>query len=218
MRYENMERVVEIAPPYQAKETSDMIVVRVEQREHLVTREFRFQALVDHPVIWQADGNQSCEWGCAVADEPETAGDRTSGASLRFADVPCGGKHRYGIRVHPPCANAPATAYGILGPIVIPEDDCEFRAFIGLADGAGDPGRVELSVTVVDACGVESLLAQDLCTERKWKPISADLSSFMGQSIRVKLAATCDSSAVLAAWGEPRIVLTDSVLRLEAGG
>lgn len=109
-------------------------------------------------------------------------------------------------------------AYGVTQPIAVPDDNCEFRAFIGLKDGGVTDG-VTCSVFVLD--GEEHLVVSEHPTPREWKQISADLSAFRGRTIRLKLAADGgpgdDSTADWASWGEPRIVLKHSVTRIEVG-
>ena len=110
-------------------------------------------------------------------------------------------------------------AYGVTQPIAIPDDTCEFRAFVGLKDGCNLTDGVTFSVFVLD--GEEHLVASEPWARCEWKQISADLSAFRGRTIRLKLAADGgpgdDSTADWASWGEPRIVLKHPVTRIEVG-
>jgi hypothetical protein len=219
--FERKDRTVEIRPPSQVEEVSDMVVVQVSEKEQVVTREFRIQALVEYPLVWRASGEESYSWGCAFRGGDEMSGNSDTGASFYFADIACGGVSRHGIFSHPPYRNGVGYTYGILGPVVIPDDDCEFRTFIGLKDGGDTSDGVVFQVLALDESGREHLLVSEHWDKREWKAVSASLSAFKGRKIRLKLIADVgphdNSSSDWASWGEPRIVESTSVMRIEIG-
>ena len=219
--FERKGRTVEIRPPSKLEQVSDTVVVQVREKERVVTSEFRIQALVEYPLVWRAGGDESYSWGCAFRGGDEMSGNSDTGASFYFADITCGGVSKHGIFSHPPYRNGVGYTYGILGPVVIPDDDCEFRAFIGLKDGGDTSDGVVFQVLALDESGREYLLVRELWDKREWKAVSASLSAFSGRKIRLKLIADVgphdNSSADWASWGEPRIVETTSVMRIEVG-
>ena len=111
--------------------------------------------------------------------------------------------------------------YGITGPIRIPDEESEFQAFIGIADGGNPSDGVVFQVVAIDEKGVEHELLKEHRAKREWKPVSAGLSAFKGQSIRLKFITDVgpndDSSADWAAWGEPRIALKKPEMRISVG-
>lgn len=211
--------MAEIRPPSKVKQVSDMVVVNIVEKEQVVTREFRIQAVVEYPTVWRASGDEAYMWGYAFRGRREMPGSTVTGASFFFTDIACGGVSRYGIFSHPPCQGGVGYTFGIMGPIVTPDENCEFRTFIGLKDGSNPSDGVLFSVVAQEEDGTETVLAKELWDKQEWKAMSAGLSAFKGKSIRLKLIAdSCtneDSSAGWASWGEPRIVSSDAVMRIE---
>ncbi len=217
--FDRKDRMVEIRPPSKVEEVSDIVVVRAKQKEQVVTREFRIQALVEYPAIWRATGDEPYSWGYAFRGGQEMPGNSDTGASFLFTDIASGGVSKPGVFSHPPYQGGVGYTFGLLGPILIPDQNCEFRTFIGLKDGGNQSDGVFFRVLAIDEIGREHFLTEELWGKREWKPISASLSAFKGQRIHLKLIADVgpqdNSASDWASWGEPRIVEKNAVIRIE---
>lgn len=196
------------------------MVVQVRYRDRVVTREFRVTAVLDHPLVWNAGSDQPLAWVHRFRDGQEMHYDPVTEAGLRYAKVACGGSAKPAIFSHPSAGRA-VCAYAITGPIAIPDNDCEFRAFIGLQDGGDTSDDVLFSVLALEGDGAEHPLLNQHWPKCEWKAISADLSAFRDRTIRLKLIAevgsNSDSTADQACWAEPRIVHKSAVMRIEVG-
>jgi hypothetical protein len=219
--YERKDRTVILQPPSRAREVSDIMVVQVRRKDRVVTREFTVTAVLDHPLVWNAGPDQPLAWGYCFRGGQEMHGSTATGACLRYAEIACGGVVKPGIFSHPPYIGGVGYTYGVTGPIPIPDEDCEFRAFIGLEDGGDVSDGVLFSVSVLDGSGAEYPLIKAHWAKREWKGVSADLSAFRRRTIRLKFIADAgpddNSSADRASWGEPRIVHKSAVMRIEVG-
>jgi len=111
--------------------------------------------------------------------------------------------------------------YGITDPIAIPDEECEFRTFVGIKDGGDVSDGVVFSVLVLDAHGTQHTLLEQHWAKREWKELSADLSKFRGQTVRLKLVTDVgpsdNSVADWASWGEPRAIAKRPRLRVKLG-
>ena len=220
-KYERKDRTVILQPPSESREASDIMVVQVRRKDRVVTREFTVTAVLDHPLVWSAGPDQPLAWGYCFRGGQEMHGSTATGASLQYAEIACAGVVKRGIFSHPPYIGGVGYTYGITGPILIPDEDCEFRAFIGLKDGGDVSDGVLFSVSVLDGSGAEHPLIEEHWAKREWKGVSADLSAFRGRAIRLKFIADVggddNSNADWASWGEPRIVHKSAVMRIEVG-
>ena len=220
-KYEKRERTVVLTPPPATKEVSGQMVVQVTTRTRVVTREFRVSTVVERPVVWRASSDEAFVWGCAVRGSGEMTADTSTGASFIYTQIPCGGVTKPGIFSHPPYTAGVGYTYGITRQIAIPNDDCEFRGFIGIKDGGATSDGVTFKVLALDEAGDSHDLISEHWANREWKEIVGDLSRFRGQKIRLKFIADVgpdnDSTADWASWGEPRIVLKQPRVRIEVG-
>lgn len=203
------------------KDAEDVIALRLSVPRLTMTREFPVRAVVDYPSVWTADATTRFLTGIAFREKPEVRGTGGTGASFAWQGITSGGVTKDGIFSHPPYQGGVGYTYGITEPIVIPEEPCEFRCFIGIKDGGDASDGVTFKVIALDESNAERVLLEESWAERKWKGVSADLSAFGGKSIRLKFIADVgpndNSSADWASWGEPRITTRQPLMRVEVG-
>jgi hypothetical protein len=164
-------------------------------------------------------------------DETGVAAD--SGAQAYWAELSCGNVTKPGLFLHPPYRGGVGYAFAVFEPIDLPRDlPAVFRCEIGKRDGS-DPGDgILFRVAVVSDEQAETVVAEQQWIQHAWTPLTADLSPWAGQRVRIKLIADVgpsdNSSGDWACWSgmsieSARPVLTASVhdqpvsLRFESG-
>ncbi|MGB2820979.1 MAG: hypothetical protein WBF17_08360, partial [Phycisphaerae bacterium] len=146
---------------------------------------------------------------------PLTAG---SIASVR-KDMTCGGVRKSGLFMHPPWQGGVGYSYALYGPVVLPADaPAAFRCSIGKGDGS-DPGDgILFRLAVVDGKGDEKVLAERQWLRHAWGEMTADLSKWTGQRVRIKLIADVgpkdNSSGDWACWADLRIESAGPVVEI----
>jgi hypothetical protein len=159
-------------------------------------------SLVPMPGQWRS--------GMALRGQKETAEFGESGATVQAQTIECGGAAKSGLFMHPPWQAGTGLAFALYDPIQLPaQPAAAFRASTGKRDGS-DPGDgILYRLAVVDAAGLETVVAQTTVTRHEWLPLEADLSPWAGQRIRLKLIADAgprdDSTGDWAAWADLRI-------------
>lgn len=210
-----------VRPPAELRAAEGTLVVTADAAGFRTAREFPVRAFVDYPSVWTADATTRFLTGIAFRGKPEVRGTGGTGASFAWQGITSGGVTKDGIFSHPPYQGGVGYTYGITEPIVIPEEPCEFRCFIGIKDGGDASDGVTFKVIALDESNAERVLLDESWAERKWKGVSADLSAFGGKSIRLKFIADVgpndNSSADWASWGEPRITTRQPLMRVEVG-
>ena len=196
-----------------------IIIVEASSGEFFEAREFSVRSTRDYPLVWQLSANEGFETGYAYRDGVERAANPASGATFQIEDMACGGVVKHGIFAHPPWIGGVGYSWGLTRKIKLPAEPCEFQAFIGLRDGGLSSDGVLFTVLAVDESGREHVLIKEHWAKREWKPVTANLSQFSGRTIRLKYVTDVgpndNSNADWACWGEPRIVLSRPVARLE---
>jgi len=116
-------------------------------------------------------------------------------ATALNAETTVGGIGRMGIFAHPPDHGATM----VFVPVELPREPAEFRAYVGLRDGAKSEGVI----FVVEANGAEIARAKVL--PGAWQELSGDLTPWAGRPCVVTLITDSDGSFSCdwAAWGEP---------------
>ncbi len=159
-------------------------------------------------------------WGIARRGEKEIPDPGGTGALYYTGDLPVGGVSRKGIFMHPPYIGGVGYAWAELKPVALPGAPCQFHAYIGLRDGGNPSDGVVFRVEVIDAQGKTHRVAQGVGVQGTWRELSADLSPFAGQTVRLRLISDVgprdDSTADWASWGEPTIRLGAPVRAVDA--
>ena len=142
-----------------------------------------------------------------AAEEP--LNDQT-GAIVDWRTTSCGGVERHCLFMHPPYRKGVGYAFALSGPIDLPAQPCAaFRCEIGKADGSDRGDGILFRVAIMGPDGSESVVAEKTCVEHAWAPLEADLSSFAGKPVRLKLIADVgpadNSSGDWACWAAVRI-------------
>lgn len=158
-------------------------------------------------------------WGIARRGENEMADPGGTGALYYIGDLPVGGVSKKGIFMHPPYMGGVGYAWVELKPVKLPNVACAFHSFIGVRDGGSPSDGVLFRLEVIDQQGKIHQLAEGTGVQGAWRELSADLSAFAGQTVRLRLIADVgpkdDSTADWASWGEPTIRLRESLRVVE---
>lgn len=134
----------------------------------------------------------------------------STGAQIAPGQSECDANSIPGIVMHPPYLKGVGYAYALYDNISLPvHQPAVFRAWVGKRNGSHLGDGILYQVVVVDGAGRENVAAECIVTNHVWLPIEADLSRWIGKSIRLKLIADVgradDSSGDWACWGNPRI-------------
>jgi hypothetical protein len=154
------------------------------------------------------------------AEETIRAENRASVAPSPALD--CGKDVLPGLAMHPPYAGGTGYAFAEYGPITLPPAPAAARARIGKRNGS-DPGDgILFRIAIADEQGKEKIVAEKCQTDHAWSEITADLSPWAGQRIRIKLIAdpgpTDNNSGDWAAWADAEIVSRRPALVLSLHG
>lgn len=158
-------------------------------------------------------------WGIARRGEREIPDPGGTGALFYTGDLPVGGVSRRGIFMHPPYTGGVGYTWAEIKPIRLPRAPCLFHSWIGIRDGGNPSDGVLFKVELIDERGVVHPLAQGTGLQGAWRELSANLSPFAGQTVRLRLIADVgpndDSTADWASWGEPTIRLAQPIKTIE---
>lgn len=121
--------------------------------------------------------------------------------------------------MHPPYTGGVGYTWAEIKPIRLPRAPCLFHSWIGIRDGGNPSDGVLFKVELIDERGVVHPLAQGTGLQGAWRELSANLSPFAGQTVRLRLIADVgpndDSTADWASWGEPTIRLAQPIKTIE---
>ncbi len=139
-------------------------------------------------------------------------------ASVR-KDMTCGHVRKSGLFMHPPWRGGVGYSYALFEPVALPADaTAAFRCSIGKGDGS-DPGDgILFRVAVVDGNRDEKVLAERQWLRHAWGEMTADLSKWAGERVRIKLIADVgekdNSSGDWACWADLRIESAGPVVNI----
>jgi len=175
-------------------------VVRRLQRRLRTARET--PPLAPWPDTWQA--------GMCLRGKTETRDFGRTRGYVHAGSATCGGVAKTGLRMHPPYVGGTGYAFALIGPIALPaEPAAAFRASVGKADGGDVGDGILYKVVVVEKDGRETVATEQHVAQFTWRPVEADLSRWVGRTVRLKLIADVgpadNSSADWAAWAEMRV-------------
>ena len=185
-------------------------VLRLVLRNGIAPHRSEVRLRVDEiqPVIEQLT-NAVTTWGIARRGQKDMPDPGGTGALYYTGDLPVGGVARRGIFMHPPYIGGVGYTWAELKPIKLPGAPCVFHTYIGLRDGGNPSDGVLFRVELIDEQGAVHRLAEGTGVQGAWRELTADLSAFAGQTIRLRLVADVgakdDSTADWASWGEPTI-------------
>ena len=122
--------------------------------------------------------------------------------------------------MHPPYMGGVGYSFALLNPIALPADlPLALSAMVGKADGSDLGDGIWYYVSVVEADGKETRVAEQTVTRHEWKPLVADLARWAGQTVRLKLTTDVgpadNSSGDWGAWGAVKLRTTTEQLRYE---
>jgi hypothetical protein len=217
-----VEAAIEATPPADPGRTG---ILRLEAKlgEYSVTRQFPLRSEAARPVIADlAEPTMRFTWGYAFRGGPERPGDQATGAVFHHDTMACGGVEKRGLFSHPPYVGGVGYAFADFAPIQLPTEPCELRLFVGLRDGGDPSDGVDFSVIVTDERGAAHEVLKENWSQRAWKELSADLSAFAGQQVRLRLRADVgpkdNSVADWASWGEPVVRAQREIVHCVTGG
>ncbi len=134
--------------------------------------------------------------GVLKPDGTEAGLDSSSGGFVRIGTATCGGRGQSGLAVHPPYRDGATGAAFACYTLTLGARDRRFRAEVGKVDGSTPGDGILFKVAVRVGTGPGSsmdsslrVLAERRVTRHRWEEISADLSPFAGQRIRLYLLA-----------------------------
>jgi hypothetical protein len=190
------------------KESADLLTIRIHsgEFEQIVERGMRVE-MTTRPLVALPDKWQG---GMCLRGKAETFDMGETRAHVVESEATCGEVTRPSIAMHPPWVGGVGYAFALYEPVSLPSvPPAAFRAVVGKRDGS-DPGDgILYKVAVVDEQGRESVVGERRVTEHKWLPIEADLSSFAGKTIRLKIISDVgeadNSVGDWACWAEMRI-------------
>lgn len=195
------------------------LVVSVDAGVAKLSRRWHVRSIQHFPSVWKVDYQTPLSAGAVFRDGRVVPVGVGSGASVQLSMIPCGGVTKFGIFSHPPYEGGIGYTYLTTGHIQVPNEECYFRTFIGLKDGGYVSDGVTFTVLALTDDGGEHTIFAEHWDKREWKEVTADLSPFRGQRIRLKFVADVgpndDSTADWASWGEPRITLKKPITKIE---
>ena len=148
--------------------------------------------------------------GQCLRKNRETSIGGDSLATVNWADYTCGAVTKKSLAMHPPYHTGVGYAFALFESVDLPNaPKAMFRCQVGKGDGS-DPGDgILYRVAVVEPDGRQTVVTEKQWIEHAWTPIEADLSSWAGKRIRLKLIADVgpadNSSGDWACWTEMRI-------------
>ncbi len=158
-------------------------------------------------------------WGIARRGQKEIPDPGGTGALYYTGDLPVGGVSKKGIFMHPPYTGGVGYTWAELRAITLPNAPCLFHSWIGIRDGGNPSDGVLFRVELIDQQGKVHRLVEGTGIQGTWRELTADLSSFAGQTVRLRLIADVgpndDSTADWASWGEPSIKVKAPVRTLQ---
>ncbi|HSV72684.1 MAG TPA: hypothetical protein VLH79_02880 [Chthonomonadales bacterium] len=154
---------------------------------------------------------QAFTWGVRFRGRPEEPNVPGSGAVCHVqASMAVGGVARAGLFMHPPCIGGVGYTWALTAPFDVPPDGAALTAQVGCMDGGDVSDGVTFIVEAVDERGARREVARVHGVQREWRPLRADLSTFAGRRVRLRLIADVgpadNPTTDWACWGEPRIV------------
>ncbi|MFQ6097541.1 MAG: hypothetical protein ACE5O2_07410, partial [Armatimonadota bacterium] len=205
---------IHLGPP--RRESVDVITIEVRagdlgQTVERVLRTTRgFHAVVPVPDHYEA--------GMRLRGADETSDfAKTRGFVTAQSGMSCGGVRKNGLFMHPPYAGGVGYSFALYAPVKLPEaPTAAFRASVGKKDGS-DPGDgILFKVAVVDDKGKETAVAQTFVEKHEWVELTADLSPWAGQTVRIKLISDVgeadNSVGDWACWADMRFETLERVL------
>ena len=139
------------------------------------------------------------------APEPVREG---AGARSMAGTVSCGGVAKVGLTMHPPYLDGSGLAF-MWYSLDLPERPVVFTAAVGKGDGSDLGDGIYYRVEVETADGARKTVAEQHVGRHEWKPISADLSSWRGQRVKLYLVADCgpknNTAGDWSAWGDLKL-------------
>lgn len=159
-------------------------------------------------------------WGICRRGQVEQSDDGKSGALFhREEGIPVGGVRKDGLFCHPPYIGGVGYTWAQFGPIELPNEPCEFRAWVGLKDGGDPSDGVTFIVEVLDEQGNRHRIAERHGVQKEWRELVGDLTKFSGLKIWLRLISDVgpndNSTADWASWGEPKIERKTERRRIE---
>ena len=131
-----------------------------------------------------------------------------AGARSMAGTVSCGGVAKAGLTMHPPYLDGSGLAF-MRYSLDLPERPVVFTAAVGKGDGSDLGDGIYYRVEVETADGARKTVAEQHVGRHEWKPISADLSSWRGQRVKLYLVADCgpknNTAGDWAAWGDLKL-------------
>ena len=198
----------------QAQETNLFVTMRSGAASGQLTRGLRadmqFRVPVPMPENWEAGHRLR-------GDKGGRTGTGTAGAEIAYREMSCAAVAKRALYMHPPWRGAVGSVSALFEPSTLPKTAATaFRALVGKGDGS-DPGDgVVYRVVVVTEDKTETVVAERTVTRHEWHPFEADLSTWAGRTIRLKLVADVgsadNSEGDWGCWADMRLESADREL------
>lgn len=162
--------------------------------------------------------SEQCQMGECLRKGRERAIDGETRAFAAWGSMVSGGVTKKSLGMHPPYATGVGYVYALFEPIDLPAaTKAAFRCTVGKGDGS-DPGDgILYRVAVVEPDGRTTVVAEKSWIQHAWTPFEADLSSWAGKRIRLKLIADVgpgdNPNGDHACWADMRIESAQPLLR-----
>ena len=174
------------------------------------------------PVVLDlADSGATSVWGYALRGREEAVGAMSGYDGSFFPTTDSsGGVARRSLFAHPPWGEGRAGYVFALYDVDLPgERPLALEFWMGIRDGYQTTDGVIYRVVVTDGMGQASEVFAENYRAHEWRPAKVDLSRFAGQKVTLKLITDCgandDTTSDHALWGEPRVVVDETRLRVE---
>jgi len=194
-------------------QTADMVVeadgLRLAERRTLV-------ALASYERLGELPTRH--ETGMRLRGGLETAILEGHGSRAYATMMSCDGVQRETLRVIPPWRKGVGYTCVRFEPVLLPADrQAAFRAFVGKGDGSALGDGILYKVAVVDGSGLETIAGEKKVERHRWLPIEADLSSWAGERVRLKLITDVgtngNSIGDWGCWAEMRLERRERTIR-----
>lgn len=175
------------------------------------TRPFTFTTKLEH-VTYDSDFLATMQPGKTLRGQAPAHGMGHTGASAEITeDLDCGKIVKKGIFMHPPWTNNLCGNSFADFTVALPEKyPLTFSASVGKRNRSHLGDGIVFFVEVIDVAGSIKRIATQHVAKHEWKPISADLAPWAGQTITLRIVADCgpddNTTGDWACWGDLKLL------------
>ncbi len=112
-----------------------------------------------------------------------------TGASPSRMTATCGNVSRDAFQIHPPYLNGPTGRTYLEYDLAVPETPAVFEVYCGKRNGSDLGNGILFQVSVQEPGAEEVVLAETTVETHEWKLLEADLASYAGKSVKLRVVA-----------------------------